>query len=109
PQLASVHYPSLTGLSSLPLPDALPISAAAVAATAAVMVQPAATSGSAREPPAARRDPPSTETIAARPATGATTSDPHRPRAASTDRKSTRLNSSHGSISYAVFCLKKKK
>src|SRR6266852_5443238 len=27
----------------------------------------------------------------------------------SKDRKSTRLNSSHGSISYAVFCLKKKK
>src|SRR5438309_6381694 len=27
----------------------------------------------------------------------------------STDRKSTRLNSSHSSISYAVFCLKKKK
>src|SRR5699024_12850629 len=27
----------------------------------------------------------------------------------STDRKSTRLNSSHVSISYAVFCLKKKK
>src|SRR5207245_8898400 len=26
-----------------------------------------------------------------------------------TDRKSTRLYSSHGSISYAVFCLKKKK
>src|SRR5574337_1265828 len=26
-----------------------------------------------------------------------------------TDRKSTRLNSSHHSISYAVFCLKKKK
>src|SRR6266542_5398742 len=25
------------------------------------------------------------------------------------DRKSTRLNSSHGSISYAVFCLKKRK
>src|SRR3989337_4044573 len=25
------------------------------------------------------------------------------------DRKSTRLNSSHGSISYAVFCLKKQK
>src|SRR2546422_6465087 len=29
----------------------------------------------------------------------------HRPQ----DRKSTRLNSSHGYISYAVFCLKKKK
>src|SRR3989337_230283 len=28
--------------------------------------------------------------------------------AVSLDRKSTRLNSSHGSISYAVFCLKKK-
>src|SRR5207245_10455073 len=30
-------------------------------------------------------------------------------RGAQRDRKSTRLNSSHGSISYAVFCLKKKK
>src|SRR2546430_7139944 len=29
--------------------------------------------------------------------------------AASRDRKSTRLNSSHSQISYAVFCLKKKK
>src|SRR3712207_7019008 len=28
---------------------------------------------------------------------------------ASADRKSTRLNSSHANISYAVFCLKKKK
>src|SRR5687768_17791403 len=39
-------------------------------------------------------------------------SDPHRddrPRSESEDRKSTRLNSSHGYISYAVFCLKKKK
>src|SRR2546430_13465341 len=41
---------------------------------------------------------------------------PHRPRARRTvpsrrrgDRKSTRLNSSHSQISYAVFCLKKKK
>src|SRR5690242_21582585 len=31
------------------------------------------------------------------------------PRHAVRDRKSTRLNSSHMSISYAVFCLKKKK
>src|SRR2546422_3442458 len=29
-------------------------------------------------------------------------------RSTATDRKSTRLNSSHGYISYAVFCLKKK-
>src|SRR2546422_4961897 len=32
-----------------------------------------------------------------------------RPSARTKDRKSTRLNSSHGYISYAVFCLKKKK
>src|SRR5437867_4978060 len=32
-----------------------------------------------------------------------------RPRGAHGDRKSTRLNSSHRTISYAVFCLKKKK
>src|SRR2546422_8133211 len=31
------------------------------------------------------------------------------PRMVMQDRKSTRLNSSHGYISYAVFCLKKKK
>src|SRR5687768_17845184 len=30
-------------------------------------------------------------------------------RSSTRDRKSTRLNSSHGYISYAVFCLKKKK
>src|SRR3712207_8630120 len=30
-------------------------------------------------------------------------------RTATEDRKSTRLNSSHANISYAVFCLKKKK
>src|SRR5437762_7993360 len=34
-----------------------------------------------------------------------TSGDPIKPR----DRKSTRLNSSHRCISYAVFCLKKKK
>src|SRR2546422_8439025 len=32
-----------------------------------------------------------------------------RPAVRYVDRKSTRLNSSHGYISYAVFCLKKKK
>src|SRR3712207_9145666 len=36
--------------------------------------------------------------------------DPHRQVAEDrADRKSTRLNSSHANISYAVFCLKKKK
>src|SRR5688572_31850884 len=33
----------------------------------------------------------------------------HRDRIEREDRKSTRLNSSHSQISYAVFCLKKKK
>src|SRR3712207_8024822 len=33
----------------------------------------------------------------------------HGVRAVPLDRKSTRLNSSHANISYAVFCLKKKK
>src|SRR3712207_9178064 len=33
----------------------------------------------------------------------------HRPSEPGRDRKSTRLNSSHANISYAVFCLKKKK
>src|SRR2546427_10845886 len=35
--------------------------------------------------------------------------DPDGSYALSSDRKSTRLNSSHSQISYAVFCLKKKK
>src|SRR2546429_4606035 len=35
--------------------------------------------------------------------------DRHRLEEGDEDRKSTRLNSSHGYISYAVFCLKKKK
>src|SRR5438094_6294909 len=34
---------------------------------------------------------------------------PNWPTRTSSDRKSTRLNSSHRTISYAVFCLKKKK
>src|SRR3712207_7402026 len=34
---------------------------------------------------------------------------PLEPGAPMSDRKSTRLNSSHANISYAVFCLKKKK
>src|SRR2546422_1371765 len=57
-----------------------------------------------------------------RPCTTSTPARPHRARSRAAgrgggrplrgsgrDRKSTRLNSSHGYISYAVFCLKKKK
>src|SRR3712207_7482011 len=49
-----------------------------------------------------------------RPPAGGTRGGPRRPGEAGPgrpdqDRKSTRLNSSHANISYAVFCLKKKK
>src|SRR5688572_33363605 len=40
---------------------------------------------------------------------GVADGDERGPAAAEQDRKSTRLNSSHSQISYAVFCLKKKK
>src|SRR5687768_18603350 len=44
------------------------------------------------------------------PVSGSITTNPNRNSGGdSKDRKSTRLNSSHGYISYAVFCLKKKK
>src|SRR5438132_6684153 len=39
---------------------------------------------------------------------GVAGADPHQRRGERGDRKSTRLNSSHTVISYAVFCLKKK-
>src|SRR3712207_7508203 len=44
-----------------------------------------------------------------RPDHGLHVSDPAHPLGVPVDRKSTRLNSSHANISYAVFCLKKKK
>src|SRR3712207_6998693 len=40
---------------------------------------------------------------------GTNPTDPTGSPSTSPDRKSTRLNSSHANISYAVFCLKKKK
>src|SRR3712207_8959504 len=58
--------------------------------------------GEVRPPPPRRR--PGDEAERQRAAVG----DPARA-GARLDRKSTRLNSSHANISYAVFCLKKKK
>src|SRR5207249_6092043 len=54
------------------------------------------------------RSPPSARILQA-PATDQVAASPSRNHPAVPDRKSTRLNSSHVSISYAVFCLKKKK
>src|SRR3712207_8785853 len=50
-----------------------------------------------------------TAALAVRDATGVFLTGGNQLRLSSTDRKSTRLNSSHANISYAVFCLKKKK
>src|SRR5258707_5536309 len=48
-------------------------------------------------------------TVRAMPGTAQLAGDAGLARDFSSDRKSTRLNSSHANISYAVFCLKKKK
>src|SRR6266487_1959988 len=65
-----------------------------------------------RRPPRSTLFPYTTLFRSARPAgttpPRATTRRSRRRRRARADRKSTRLNSSHPSISYAVFCLKKK-
>src|SRR5438552_13687710 len=47
--------------------------------------------------------------IASTSCTNTDATDNHHSQRSSKDRKSTRLNSSHQIISYAVFCLKKKK
>src|SRR6266480_332901 len=63
-----------------------------------------------RRPPRSTLFPYTTLFRSRRPRALQTLPGPVRPRARShRDRKSTRLNSSHMSISYAVFCLKKKK
>src|SRR2546422_7932248 len=58
-------------------------------------------------PASASRSAPITETRLAKYAV--TTATATKTDSCKPDRKSTRLNSSHGYISYAVFCLKKKK
>src|SRR5690242_21330722 len=85
-----------TGIYTLSLHDALPISRACRAGGGA---------GGGRAADAAA------PAAVGRGAGGAARAPPHRGarRCARGDRKSTRLNSSHMSISYAVFCLKKKK
>src|SRR5690348_17960003 len=80
------------------LHDALPISAGATTGTRP------GTPGDIKPMTPAETGPGTAEATAATAAgakPGTTTTTP--------DRKSTRLNSSHPSISYAVFCLKKKK
>src|SRR5690348_18437578 len=66
-----------------------------------------ASSASTSPAPATRRAS-SAETCSSCSAAPASTRPRTWPRPSPEDRKSTRLNSSHPSISYAVFCLKKK-
>src|SRR5437870_11062851 len=84
--------PAPTGISTLSLHDALLISSARRIPKSAARPSPSWPSGAGRPP---RSSPPSPTAWA--------------PARAARDRKSTRLNSSHVAISYAVFCLKKKK
>src|SRR5690606_41761979 len=91
--------PPPTSTTPLSLPDALPILPEPVAGT---VRQPIATQGLPKDTPAMRRP-----VEGRQPAACAWRS---RERSfGATNRKSTRLNSSHVKISYAVFCLKKKK
>src|SRR3712207_7374916 len=88
-----------TEISPLPLPDALPISGSRRAGGRP------GRNGRARSAPAdaAGRDADAVERRRALPR------DLPLRLPGLLDRKSTRLNSSHANISYAVFCLKKKK
>src|SRR5436309_9317296 len=85
-----LNDPPTTDIYTLSLHDALPI----------CLRRPL---GHDRPPEPRRRHPPLADREAAR----CRYRDARRPRPR--DRKSTRLNSSHVKISYAVFCLKKKK
>src|SRR5205814_9737960 len=89
--LLLLHVPAPSELSALSLHDALPISLNAPPAPGAdVIAAPSPSVDQACPAPAPRK------------------SYPWCSRTIREDRKSTRLNSSHLGISYAVFCLKKK-
>src|SRR3712207_8823627 len=97
------NYAATTEIYTLSLHDALPISANVspdglvhLAASSRVTRSATSTVYSTNAPFA---DVASTTIVSGTVSTGAVVS---------TDRKSTRLNSSHANISYAVFCLKKK-
>src|SRR3712207_8901195 len=85
-----------TEIYTLSLHDALPILAVKVSRGGATLLTDAAVTTGAR----VRLTPPYGRTVEAE--VNGVWTDP-------SDRKSTRLNSSHANISYAVFCLKKKR
>src|SRR5207245_8709695 len=79
---------TVTGVQTCALPISCTTAVASTPSTPGISTSISTTSGSTES-----MSPPTSAPSAASP---------------TTDRKSTRLNSSHGSISYAVFCLKKK-
>src|SRR3712207_7804397 len=85
-----------TEIYTLSLHDALPISSSPESGSPITSVRKAATSSAVKCRSAARSSISSPRTRS-------------RAKGSGGDRKSTRLNSSHANISYAVFCLKKKK
>src|SRR2546430_12587595 len=87
-----------TEIYTLSLHDALPISAAAGRLGAP-----------RRKARRAMKSRLTRKSGASRPAASRSARAPSSTRKRRPDRKSTRLNSSHSQISYAVFCLKKKK
>src|SRR5207245_10722605 len=109
PSLLSSLSPPPTPPSPLSLHDALPISSAhcAMKASSATVATERPTITQDHHPPkSAIRCTSARGRIERKPQPTTNSADINR---SCQDRKSTRLNSSHGSISYAVFCLKKKK
>src|SRR5207244_11407374 len=102
PPVRHLHHPPLSAIYTLSLHDALPISTPLATTQRArrfagpSFVTTALTESTGSSGCSASPRPAGADTTASR--------TPRRPR----DRKSTRLNSSHQIISYAVFCLKKK-
>src|SRR5207244_13154883 len=97
--LFSMHHSATTELYTLSLHDALPICDAMKAPAAGFLhaTNPSRQARFSTERGASYASCPRRSSV-----------DPSCRRAARGDRKSTRLNSSHQIISYAVFCLKKK-
>src|SRR5699024_12249100 len=108
PRCPHLHTPAPTAISTLPLRDALPIFSASRNATGRQPVEFPGRPGEApdrvRGAHVVRKVRSAAASIARRFFAGRVLRSCTRRQ----DRKSTRLNSSHVSISYAVFCLKKK-
>src|SRR5205085_10037429 len=96
------HDAQTPGIYTLSLHDALPISRSWRRTSAQKMTRSRATRAATTHEDRRRAS-----TASSAP-WGLRTAKTHTPRLTK-DRKSTRLNSSHSQISYAVFCLKKKK